>query len=561
MSNAKMLGIAFGMAVAAAPLRAQQPAAPAPAPERPQISVAVSARAGKRRAEPIPAASEEGVQLSLREAISLALANNVDLDIAVAGVESGGAGILQAKGIFDPLLGATAKANDQQSPQVSRIFGSKTETQDLNFSLSQEVPTGGVFTLGWNNERQKTNSSFATVNPAYSATDYVQFQQPLLRSFGIGPTTRLIRSAVNNRGASDEGFLQSLQATISTVEQAYWDLIYTRQNLQVKTESKGLAEELYRITKIKIDVGSQAPIDIVQTESGVAQRELDIITARSAVGDAEDRLKRLLNFAAVGRWNDHIIPTDEVRVEPVQIDREAGVQQALTSRPEIRSALYAASTARINYDYAKTQTLPQLDLLASYGYAGLGGDTIDPGPDGIYGTADDIHLAGNYNDAFDQMIHRDFHNWTVGLTFSYPIFNRSAKGNLAGARWNLRSSLATLEQLKQNFTQQVRGAERAVETARESIQAAGKARELAEKNLDAEKKKYDNGLVTSYEVLQVQNDLSTARTVELQSLTQYRQAIVAYHLAVGDLLTWKDISVEGLAGQAPPSAESLRVEK
>lgn len=563
MNRLKRLGMSLAAAALAAPLCAQSAEAPPPPaqPEDVQISVTVPARAGQRRAVPIPAAAEEGVRLTLKDALTLALANNVDLDIAVAGVEEGGAGILQTKGIFDPFLSLSGKANNQQTPQVSRVFGSKNETYDLNLAISQEIPTGGVFTLGWNNEKQKTNSTFATVNPSYTTSDYLQFQQPLLRSFGSGATTRFIRIARNTRDASDESFRQSLQTTVTAVEQAYWDLVYARQNLVVKQEGKGLAEELYRITKIKIDVGSQAPIDIVQTESGVAQRELDIITARAAVGDAEDRLKRLLNFAAVGRWNDHVIPTDEVRVEPVKIDPEAGVARALQDRPEIRAALFSASTARIQYDYAKNQTLPQLDLLANYGYAGLGGDTLDPGADGIFGTADDVLLAGGYRDAFNQMAHRDFHNWTVGLNFSIPIFNRAARGAKAAARWGLESSLATLEQLKQNFAVEVRGAERAIETAHESIAAAGKSRELAEKNLDAEKKKYDNGLVTSFEVLQVQNDLSAARTAELQALTLYRKAIVAYHQAVGDLLAWKDIRVDGLSGDEPPSPESLRGEK
>ncbi len=564
MIRLKKLGLPLATAFLAAPLGARQPAAPpppVPAPENAQISVSVPARAGQRRPVPIPPAAEEGVRLSLKEAITLALANNVDLDIAVAGVEAGGAGILQAKGIFDPLAAVAGKANNQQTPQVSRVFGSKTDTYDLDLSVSQEIPTGGVFTLGWNNEKQKTNSSFATVNPSYTANDFLQLQQPLLRNFGIATTTRFIRIAHNTRNANDEAFRQSLQATVSAVEQAYWDLVYARQNLGVKQESKGLAEELYRITKIKIDVGSQAPIDIVQTEAGVAQRELDIITARAAVGDAEDRLKRLLNFAAVGRWDDHVIPTDEVRTEPVKIDLEAGVAEAMKFRPEIRSALFTASSARIQYDYTRNQTLPQLDLLANYGYAGLGGDTINPGPDGIFGTSDDVVVPGGYRDAFDQMVHRDFRNWTVGLNFSIPILNRSARGARAAARWNLESSLATREQLKQNFVVQIRGAERAIGTAHESIAAAGKSRELAEQNLDAEKKKYDNGLVTSFEVLQVQNDLSTARTAELQALTLYRQALVAYHQAVGDLLAWKDIRVEGLSGEEPPAAESLRAQK
>jgi outer membrane protein TolC len=547
-------------ALAAGPIFAQG----APAPENPQVSVAVSARPGERKAASIPPAGAEGVRLSLREAIEIALANNVDLQVAVAGSEAGRYGVLQAKGIFDPFVSADASIDDSQSPAATALAGAvvtKSRTSNGNLAVRQLIPYGGTFTLGWNNQKQVTNSSFFFVNPQYTTNAFLRVDQPLLRNFGIDATTRLIRIARNTEGVDDETFIRDVQQTIDSVEQAYWDLVYARENLKVKEESKALAEELYRITKIKIDVGSQAPIDIVQTEAGVAQRELDIITARSAVGDAEDRLKRLLNFASFSRWNDHVVPTDEVRVEPVALDVADGMTKALSDRPEIRSALYNASSARISYDFARNQTRPQLNLSASYGYSGLGGDTRLPGPDGETGTSDDVIVPGGYGDAFHQLRNGDFRQWSVGLNFGIPIFNRQARGARAAARWTLESSLASMDQLRQNITVEVRGAARSVETARESIQAAKKARELAEQNVDAEKKKYDNGLVTSFEVLQVQNDLSAARSAELQALTQYRNATVAYHLAVGDLLSWKDVRIEGITLPEVPEAASLQVSR
>jgi outer membrane protein TolC len=538
---------------------------PPPQPERPAVSVTVSARAGQRHPEPIPAAADDGVRLSLRDAISIAIANNVDLQVSIAGDEEGFFGVLQTRGIFDPLVSANVSASDQQSPQTSTLAGASVIDQKIyigNLGVSELVPTGGTVTLGFDNERLKTNSSFITVNPSYTSNAFLNVQHPLLRNFGIATTTRLIRIARNNEAANDQVFLQNLQATITASEQAYWNLVYARQNLLVKQESLALAQELYRITKIKIDVGSQAPIDIVQTEAGVAQRELDIITARQAIGDAEDQLKRLLNFAAVGRWNDHIAPVDEVRVETVATDTDAGVQQALENRPEVRGAIFSTANARILYDYTRNQLLPQLDFNANYGYAGLGGPTRDPGPDGIFGTADDPvpprFLSGGFSDAFSQVRHGDFHNWTVGLTLGVPIGNRAARGAAGVARWTLESSLASLEQLRQNVTVEVRNAARAIDTARQSIVAAGKSRELAERNVDAAKKKYDNGLVTAFEVLSVQNDLATARSAELQALTQYRNAMVAYHKAIGDLLAWKDVQVEGLPPIPVPAPESLR---
>ena len=526
----------------------------APAREQPQVSVTVSARPTGHKAVELPAADDQGVRLSLKDAIAIALANNVDLQVVVASSEAGRYGILQAQGIFDPLLAANGKINDQNQPQASTVIGSQSRTTDFNTSISQLVPIGGTFTLGWNNEKQTTNSEFATVNPGYVSSVFASYTQPLLRNFGISSTTRLIHIAQNTLAADDQSFLVSLQSGITTIEQAYWNLVYARQNLDVKIEAKKLAEELYRITKIKIDVGSQAPIDIVQTEAGVAQSELDIITARQAVGDAEDQLKRQLNFAAFGRWTDHIIPTDEVRVEPVEINVQDGVTQALTNRPEVRSQLFGASSAQINYDFSKKLTLPQLDFVGSYGYAGLGGDILVRDP--ITGQITQV-IPGGYSDALGQISDRTFRSWSIGLNFSIPIFNRAARGAAEEARWSLDASLRGLEQTRQNVTVSVRGAGRAVETARESIAASIKNRELAEENLDAEKKKYDNGLVTSFEVLQIQTALSTARTAELQALTQYRNALASYHQAIGDLLVWKDIKVEGISSFPVPDEPAL----
>ena len=536
------------------------PAAPPPpsVPERPAVSVTVEARASRAHTEPIPPAATEGVRLSLRDAIALALANNVDLDVSIAGNEQGFYGVIREKGIFDPLAFAALSAAENQQPQSTTLGGGlavDTKTYIGDVGVSQLVPWGGTFTLGFDNQKLDTTSSFSVINPSYNTSLFLALKQPLLRNFGKDVTTRFIRIAKNSEAIDNQTYLQTLQQGITTVETAYWDLVYARANLEVKKESRDLAQELYRITKIKIDVGSQAPIDIVQTEAGVAQRELDIITATQVVGDAEDRLKRLLNFAAAGRWNDRIIPTDEVRVATIPVDVDAGVDQALKDRPEVRSAIFSASSARINYDFTRNQLLPQADLNAQYGYAGLGG------PFHVFdanGNPTGVVIPGDYSDALTQVGHRDFKNWTVGVNLSFPILNRSAKGAAGVARWGLQSSLATLEQVRQNVTVQVRNAGRAIETARESIAAAGKNRELQERNVDAAKKKYDNGLVTAFEVLSVQNDLATARSAELQALTQYRDAMVAYHQAIGDLLGWKDVQVEGLEAIPAPDPDSLR---
>ncbi len=314
-----------------------------------------------------------------------------------------------------------------------------------------------------------------------------------------------------------------------------------------------IAQDLNRITRIKIDVGSLAPIEITQTEVGIATAEQDIITAEGLIGDAQDRLTRLLNVDPV-RWSTTpIVPTDQVRGEDVQIQLEEGTKTALTRRPEILSLAYFVDSDRIRYDYYKNQVLPGLNLTASYGNPGIGGTTHDP-------TTGAILSTGDFGDAFRQVIDRNFKNWSVGLNFSYPILNRAARGAYGAAKYVWESDKARLTTTQQNVVVEVRAAARAIDTARRSIAAASKGRELAEKNLDAVKKKYDNGMSTSFEVTQIQRDLSAARTNELQALAVYRKALAAYHFATADILDWKGVQVEGLPETTSPPFTGITAE-
>jgi outer membrane protein TolC len=516
----------------------------------------VSARSGQRSAREMPAPTQGCIPLSLDQAIGLALANNQDLNVTVNAAESTRFSLFQTQGIFDPLVSASVSRSHTEQPATSTLVGANVNTSDFTDAraqVSQLAPTGGTFTLGFAGNKTTTNSTFSFVNPSYSSGLTLSMNQPLLRSFGSRTTTWLIRIARNTRDSSYQDFVRSVQTTVNAVEQSYWDLVYALQNLEVKKESLRIAQDLNRITRIKIDVGSLAPIEITQTEVGIATAEQDIITAEGLIGDSQDRLTRLLNVEPV-RWSaTPIVPTDQVRGEDVQIQLEEGTKTALARRPEILSLAYFVDSDEIRYDYYKNQVLPGLNLTASYGNPGIGGTTHDP-------TTGAILSTGDFGDAFRQVIDRKFKNWSVGLNFSYPILNRAARGSYGAARYLWESDKARLTTTQQNVVVEVRAAARAIDTARRSIAAASKGRELAEKNLDAVKKKYDNGMSTSFEVTQIQRDLSAARTNELQALTIYRKALAAYHFATADILDWKGVQVEGLPATTPPPFTGITAE-
>jgi outer membrane protein len=517
----------------------------------------VSARSGQRQVRELPPPAQGGIPLSLDQAIGLALANNQDLNVTVNAAEATRFSLFQNQGIFDPLVSAVVSRSHTEDPATSALSGAAvntTDSTDGRAQVSQLAPTGGVFTLGFTANKTTNNSSFNIVNPSYRSGLTLSMNHPLLRNFGPRTTMWLIHIARNTRDSSYQDFLRSVQATVNAVEQSYWDLVYALQNLEVKKESLRIAQDLNRITRIKIDVGSLAPIEITQTEVGIATAEQDIITAEGLIGDSQDRLTRLLNVDPV-RWSaTPIVPTDQVRGEDVKIQLEEGTKTALARRPEIVSLAYFVDSDRIRYDYYRNQVLPGLNLTASYGNPGIGGTTHDPDTGAILST-------GNFGDAFQQVIDRNFKNWSVGLNFSYPILNRAARGAYGAAKYVWESDKARLTTTQQNVVVEVRGAARAIDTARRSIAAASKGRELAEKNLDAVKKKYDNGMSTSFEVTQIQRDLSAARTTELQALTIYRKALAAYHFATADILDWKGVQVEGLPETTPPPFTGLSAER
>ena len=525
---------------AAAPgvLQAQEAATPA----------VVSAQPGQRGGTTAPPAESDGLHLSLDQAIRIALANNQDLNVTVNAAQASQFFLFQQTGIYDPLLTNNVLRRHTDTPTSSQLAGAdvlQNDSWDASIGLSQLTPWGGTVDFGLVGNYSFTNNTFVDVNPAMTAGLAVALNQPLLRNFGRLPTEINIDTARNTRDSSYQTFVRSVENVIDSVEQSYWDLVFARSNLRVKLEARDIARELNRITRIKIDVGSLAPIDIVQTEVGIATADEDIITAEALVGLAEDRLRRALNYEAESPTTNRIIPSDELNAQRQAFDLAEGVRVALTRRPEIIAQNYTVASNTLRYEYWQNQVLPQLDLVAGYGKNGLGGTFIDQ-------QTGQIIQRTNWWDAADQLFSENFKDWRVGVVFSYPIFNRTARGARGVAQFNLETSKANLTVLEQDIVLAVRDAHRVIETASRQIDARAKGQELAERNLDAARKKYDNGMTTSFEVSQIQVQLSDAQSQYLLSLAQYRKAVSAYHNAIADILEWKNVHIQGLPTDSSP---------
>ncbi len=531
-----------GLLLLAGSLAAQEPAPESqgavPSPRR------VEATAGPVLATGVDI-KDGAVLLSLDEAIEIALRQNLGLAVQRYTRTRARLGVEQTLGIYDLLLSATGHAEDNKSPTTSQLQASQSNTQRLNFGATQILPLGSEVSVGWNNSRSESNNPFSRLNPAFNSSVVFGFKQPLLKDFGRLATERGILIAQNRSQASSQEFERQVTDTVQQVINAYWNLVGARQQLVVARESLSLARELHDRNKIQVEVGTLAPLDLVLSEATIAEREEGIITAGAAVGDAEDELRRLLNLPQGPVWGTEIRPVTDPTIEHKPIDVDAAIQTALADRPELHTQQLDIDQARIEAEYARNQERPALDLNIGYDFAGVGGDVILRDDNGaITGT-----IPGGYSDALDQVRGLDFHGWSFDLTFGLPLQNRAARTARAIADLDLARAETAMEDARNSVITEVRQAARRVETAAKQIDAAKASRVFQERNLDAERKRYENGLSTNFQVTQIQDDLTQARSREVNSVVNYRTALANFQRAVGELLDEESIELED---QEPP---------
>ena len=474
------------------------------------------------------------VRLSLDDAVHTMLQKNIGVQIQRYDLLMSGQQVIGAYGVFDPQTSATLSRTSSDNPALTAFDASGGGTTNANASIRDTIPTGGVLSVSTTNQRFTRSGAGTTISPGFSTGLGFGLTQPLARNFGVDITRRGITLARNTLGINRELFRSVLLDSTSAVEQAYYDLIYARRFVDVVKEALFLARDQSRITQIRIDVGASAPLDILQPRVQIATGEENIITAVANVRAAEDRLRALLNVAPED-WDRPIIPTDTIGYAPMTINVEDSVARAYELRPEIKENQLTTDSRRVVYQYARNQVLPQFDLNVGYNVAGAAGTLVNPDPT-ISNT--------NFSDALQQVFRNQFPGWNVGVTIGVPIFNYSARAEKERARLDLQASQSTEAQTRQNIAVDVRATARAVDTAAKQISATRTAREAAEENVNAERKRYENGMSTNFQVLQIQQQLSDARANELQALVGYNKAVAAYHRAVGDLLDTRNITVD-----------------
>ncbi|MCP4653893.1 MAG: TolC family protein [bacterium] len=495
---------------------------------------------------------DEHVNLPLDEAIALALERNLPLVVERYTRNRSLFGIQEGRGVYDLNVQAFVQLDSNISPPFSTLESAEiveTENTIANLYVRQPTPIGGTAQLRFLNRSTETSDQAYLRYPLIQVGVDLIYEQPLLRDFGRLTTERNLLVARRTSAISREDFQARVEAVIQQVSDAYWGLVEAREQLAVADESMSLAKDLHKMNRIQVEVGTLAPLEMVQSEATVAARMQDIIQRRATVEDSADTLRQLMNLDRGELWDVPIAPVTKPEIPHSAIDVEAAVETALENRLEIRQRKLDNEIREIDAKVARNQKLPRLDGQLIWGYNALDGDYWARDP--TTGERITVSEPGGWSDAIRQISNREYEGWTVNLTLVYPVQNRIAKARSARADLYRDQGRVELRQLEQQILVGVRRAARSVDTSAQQIESAKVATKLAVRNLEAEQKRYENGLTTSFGVLEIQEDLSQARSREVAAVISYRRALVSYHLAIGKLLEETGVTLADDAADAP----------
>ena len=472
-------------------------------------------------------------RLTADEAVSMALEQNLGLRAERLGPQIQDLGVAQSRAAFVPNFFSTLRTTSDESPSSSFLAGSaETITDDQfnsNIGVRQNVAWGGgSYEVSWAGSRTRT-TRFTSFNPQLQSSLNAQYTQPLLRNFKIDSLRQQLLLNQKQREISDIQLRQAMAQTTRTVRNAYWDLVAAIANHQVQTQSLELARESLRNNRTRVEVGTMAPIDIVEAEAEVARNEEAVIVSEANIRSFEDRLRALIaDPSSPDFWTMRIEPTDQPVMSAARtIDVNAAVNNALQNRTDIIQSRKQLESADINVRYFENQRMPDVNLQATYGLVGLGGTQYEFGTGGfpppIIGQTD-----RGFGSVLGDVFRNQFPSWTLGITIGYPIGRSQAEAGLARARLQSQQGQTSLRNLELQITTAVRDAGRQVNTNLKRVQATQVARQLAEQRLAAEQKKFNVGMSTTFIVFQAQRELTNARNNELRAIIDYNRSLIDF---------------------------------
>ena len=504
-----------------------------------------------------PGETTPTMRLTLDDAVKFALDRNLDIAVQRLNPQINDIAVLSVRSVYNPTLTSTVgpgSATILPSSQTQLGVGGAavTDTMTFNGGVAQSLPWGGgAFSASLNNFRRSSTSNNSLFNPLFQSAWSFAYTQPILRNFRIDSTRQQLAVTKINRDVSDVQLRATITNTLSNVRNAYWDYVFAVQAVDVAQKSVDLAVKLVQDNQTRVEVGTMAPIDVVQAQSQAATARQNLAAAQQTMRTAELVLKRLIVSGTEDpNWSLRLDPVDRPEFAPQPIDLEEAIRNALSQRTDLEIAKKSMQANDVTLRFLRDQLKPQADLALSYVPQGLGGTQLNRQSNGTLGSTVVSTIPGGIADAFSSLFHNNYPQWTAQVNFSYPLGTSSQEASVARARVQLSQVQAQVKQVELQIATDVTNAAVSARSNVERVQAAQAARELAEKQLEAETSKFEVGMSTNYNVIQSQRDLATAQNNELQAVLNYRKALVEFERLQQTTLQNLNVTVINAGGGA-----------
>ena len=483
---------------------------------------------------------------------------------AGSGVSSGGGIVTQlgpAIPSLDPSLSGFMNFAHNTSPQSNTVLTGTTalvtNTRSYQAQYSQNWASGLSATASYSSTHTRVNSNFFSLNPFTTGSLDLSLTQNLLNGYGAAVNTRNIRVQKNNLKVTDLQFKQQVTTTVAAALNLYWDLVSFNEDVKAKQSAVDTAEQLLKNNQAQVRIGTLAEIEVTRAQSQLFSARQDLLVAQTNILQQETILKNVLSRAGVATTelaSVHIVPTDQIAI-PEKDDARTVDQlftEALASRMEVQQAKINIESNKTNLDGVKSSLRPSLQAFADFSNNGLSGDSstlglLQPGVG---------YLAGGYGNLLGQIFRRNYPNYSAGISLNIPLRNRQAQSDYVTSQLEIRQNELNLQKQINQIRVEVQNAVVGLQQARARHDAAVQARVLSQQTFDGDRRKYELGASTAYQVVQDQRDLAAAQSAEVQSLANYTHARIALDQAIGATLEVNHILLEEAAAGKVSAAPS-----
>jgi HAE1 family hydrophobic/amphiphilic exporter-1 len=502
------------------------------------------------------ASASTTLRLSVDDAVKMAMDHNVDLNADRLDPQISDTRVAAANGAFRPSFQTGVNSNNQLLAPTSFLFPVATANDVVtgNVALAQRLPWyGTTYSVSWSGTRTSSNSFLNSYNPLIQSGLGVNVSQPLLRDLKVDNARTQLAINKTNRDIASTRLHESVVHTAANVKTSYWNLVAARATVDARRSALDLAQELVRVNKAKVDVGTAPPLDLVSALAEVAADREQLIIAETNVKQAEDSLRMLImDPTRAETWTTNIETSDAPPTATPTIDVNAAVTRALADRADLQRSRKDIENAQTNLNYLANQKLPDIHLNASYQASGLGGTQVlrtGGFPGNIVGPGDNTP----FGNVVGQLFGNDYPTWAVGFSVSYPIGQSIEESNYARGKLERAQADERFKGTEARAIQQIRNSAYQVEMNSKRIETTRAASELAEQRLDAERKRLDVGMSTSFLVIQAQRDLAQARTNLVGSVLAYVLSLVDFEaLQEAGPAGAPGASSQGSSGQSAP---------